>query len=351
MAEPRDSTETSLPPYDAVSQPYQEVCPPTTLVIVGQSIHALTADSPPLYNLNLGISSLSDITTEVELSRVEPEQDGSGRRRHIYDLRYMRSGPGGYVKLPSDSPHYFIERASRRVPGIQDLGLKKSRLPGKECTTVLPVDIRGRTSRYSIPNFVQDSAPVFRINRNRWEDAEGAQIASIHDTTECSLVVTAALPRAQFDMLVALWCCKVWESGVANAENVHEGIDGGDEEKDAAGKGVWHEWLNNGTRRSVWGGLSWRVRSSGAERVRLVSCLPAATTDEGRTDPALQTNWMRRTGWPGTFEGACHDILATLTELPASTNSSAPLSTGLHLSLDGEDKQTCGNQSRLATQK
>ncbi|OHW99964.1 hypothetical protein CSPAE12_01194 [Colletotrichum incanum] len=226
MAEPRDSTETSLPPYDAVSQPYQEVCPPTTLVIVGQSIHALTADSPVLYHLSLGISNLSDITTEVELSRVEPKQDGSGRQRHIYDLRYMRSGPGGYVKLPSDSPHYFIERASRRVPGLQDLGLKKSRLPGKACTTVLPVDIRGKTSKYSIPNFVKDSAPVFSINKNRWADAQGALIASMHNTTERSLVVTAALPRAQFDMLVALWCCKVWESGVANAEKVHEGIDG-----------------------------------------------------------------------------------------------------------------------------
>ncbi|KZL88343.1 toxin biosynthesis protein, partial [Colletotrichum incanum] len=210
MAEPRDSTETSLPPYDAVSQPYQEVCPPTTLVIVGQSIHALTADSPVLYHLSLGISNLSDITTEVELSRVEPKQDGSGRQRHIYDLRYMRSGPGGYVKLPSDSPHYFIERASRRVPGLQDLGLKKSRLPGKACTTVLPVDIRGKTSKYSIPNFVKDSAPVFSINKNRWADAQGALIASMHNTTERSLVVTAALPRAQFDMLVALWCCK-WD--------------------------------------------------------------------------------------------------------------------------------------------
>ncbi|KAF6783105.1 hypothetical protein CSOJ01_15931, partial [Colletotrichum sojae] len=179
------------------------------------------------YHLSIGISSLSDITTEVELSRVEPKQDGSGRHRHIYDLRYMRSGPGGYVKLPSDSPHYFIERASRRFPGLQDLGLKKSRLPGKACI-VLPVGIRGKTSKYSIPNFVKDSAPVFSINKNRWADTQGAPIASMHDTIEHGLVVTAALPRAQFDMPVALWCCKVWESGVANAEKVHEGTDGGE---------------------------------------------------------------------------------------------------------------------------
>ncbi|TEA22611.1 hypothetical protein C8034_v002950 [Colletotrichum sidae] len=245
MAEPRSSTGTSLPPYDAESRgttgtsppPYdavpqtcQDVCLPTALVLVGQSIHLLTPDSPPLYHLSLGIASLSDITTEVELSRVEPKRDGSERQRHIYDLRYMRSGPGGYYKLPSDSPHYFIERASRRVPGLQDLGLKKSHLlvPAKACMTAVPVDIRGKTSKYGIPNFVKDGVPVFRISRNRWTDAQGALIASMNETTEKqhSLVITAALPRAQFDMLVALWCCKLWKSGVAKAEKVHEGIDG-----------------------------------------------------------------------------------------------------------------------------
>ncbi|EXF73238.1 hypothetical protein CFIO01_05598 [Colletotrichum fioriniae PJ7] len=294
MAEPRDSTETSLPPYDAVSQPYQG-----------------------------------------------PRKDGSGLQHHIFDLRYMRSGPGGYVKLPSDSPHYFIERASRRIPGLQNQGPKKSRLPGKACTAVLPVDIRGKTSKYSIPNFVKDSAPVFSISKNRWADSQGALIASMHDTTECSLVVTAALPRAQFDMLVALWCCKVWESGVANAGKVHEGLDG---EKDAASKRVWHESLNHGTRRCVWGVLSWRARSSGAEHVRR---LPAAATDEGWDDPALQTNWMRLSSGAGTFEGERRDVLAMLTELLTSTSSSAPFSTGRYHSSDGEGNPSYNRSCQL----
>lgn len=69
---------------------------------------------------------------------------------------------------------------------------------------------------------------MFSINKFRWVDAQGVPIASMHDTNERSLVITAALPRAQFDMLVALWCCKVWESGVVNAEKVHEGPDGGE---------------------------------------------------------------------------------------------------------------------------
>lgn len=232
MQESKESDPTPLPPYDAVQQPDQEIfCPPTTLILEGQSIHALTPDSPPLYQLSLGIARLSEITTEVELSRIEPKRDGSGRQRHIYDLRYMRSGPGGYVRLPSDSPKYFIERVSRRFPGLQDLGFKKghSIIPGKASSTAVPIDIAGKTSKYGIPNFVKDGAAVFTIDKNKWADEHGTAIAVMHETPDDrhSLVITAALPRAQFDMLVALWCCKIWESGVAKAEKVHEGIDGG----------------------------------------------------------------------------------------------------------------------------
>ncbi|OLN87367.1 hypothetical protein CCHL11_09294 [Colletotrichum chlorophyti] len=231
MPEPRASTDASLPPYDEIPQPGQEICPPTTLILVAQSIHVLTPDSPPVYQLSLGISSLSDITTEVELSRVEPRRDGSGRQRHIYDLRHMRSGPGGYVRLPSDSPRYFIERASRRFPGLQDLGFKKGRslVPGKTSWTAVPVDIAGKTSKYRIPNFIKDGAAAFTLNKNEWTDEQGTAVAVMHDATDerHSLIITAALPRAQFDMLVALWCCRLWESGVAKAKKVHEGIDGG----------------------------------------------------------------------------------------------------------------------------
>ncbi|KAF6784039.1 hypothetical protein CMUS01_16637 [Colletotrichum musicola] len=65
----------------------------------------------------------------------------------------MRSGPGGFVRLPSDSPHYLIARASGRVAGLRDLGLKEGRslVPGRACTTAVPVDVRGRTSKYGIP--------------------------------------------------------------------------------------------------------------------------------------------------------------------------------------------------------
>ncbi|KAL0936115.1 uncharacterized protein CTRU02_208330 [Colletotrichum truncatum] len=231
MSEKDELADTIPPSYKEASQPGQDVCQPTTLVLKNQSIHALTPESPPLYRLSLGISELSEITTEVELFHVEPRKDGSGRDRHIYDLRCMRTGPGGLLALPSDSPRYYIQRATRRIPGLQDLGVKKglSIIPGTTRSTAVPVDVYGKTSKYNITNFVKGGAAVFSTKGHEWTDAQGNAVAVMHDDTDKrhSLIVTAALPSAQLHMLVALWCCHVWEYGIAHAEKVHEGLDGG----------------------------------------------------------------------------------------------------------------------------
>ncbi|KZL68177.1 hypothetical protein CI238_08870, partial [Colletotrichum incanum] len=232
MPETKESTVMSLPSYNEASPPGQDILQPTTLVLAGQAIHALTPDSPSLYRLSLGIADLSDITTQVELSRVEPNRSGSGRERHIYDLKHMRSVPGGYEKLPADSPRYFIQRASRRLPDPAALGIKKSSsfIPGKVAhSTAVPVDISGKTSKYGIPNFYKDGVAIFGTNGREWTDAQGNAVAVMHDDKaerQHSLIVTAALPRGQFDMLVALWCCHVWEFSVNNAAKVHEGMNG-----------------------------------------------------------------------------------------------------------------------------
>ncbi|GJD04027.1 hypothetical protein ColKHC_12852 [Colletotrichum higginsianum] len=233
MSRTKESADSSLPSYDEAAPPGQDVSQPTTLVLAGQAIHALTPDSPPLYRLSLGIADLSKITTEVQLSRVEPNRDGSGRERHIYDLRHMRSIPGGWEKLPADTPRYFIQRASRRLPDPPALGIKKSGgslRPGRAArSTAVPVDVFGKTSKYGIPTFCKDGAAVFATDGREWTDARGGAVAVMHDDKagrRHSLIVTAALPRGQFDMLVALWCCHVWEFGVANAPKVFEGMDG-----------------------------------------------------------------------------------------------------------------------------
>lgn len=213
---------------DAASR---DECAPVTLLLVGRSVRAGSPDAPPLYELGTDLAGINDAAAEVGLSRAETGRDGASRQRRIYNLRRMRSGPGAYVRLPSDSPRYLIARASGRVAGLRNLGLKEGRslVPGRACTTAVPVDVRGRTSKHGMPNFVRDGAPAFTFSRNAWTDAQGGPVASVHDDADGrhGLVVTAALPRAELDTLVALWCCKVWAAEVARSRPVRRGLDKG----------------------------------------------------------------------------------------------------------------------------
>ncbi|KDN68961.1 hypothetical protein CSUB01_11835 [Colletotrichum sublineola] len=62
----------------------------------------------------------------------------------------------------------------------------------------------------------------------------------------------------------------------------------------------------------------------------LVSRPPAA--DSGPIDLAMETNWMRRTGWAEIFDGARRDNLVAMAELPVTAASSG----GFPLGRDGE---------------
>ncbi|TLD14080.1 uncharacterized protein PgNI_03107 [Pyricularia grisea] len=223
--EPADKT---LPPYQTTPPTGQEMVAPTTLVLAGQAIHALTTDSPALYRLSLGISDLSAITTKVELSRI----DSSGRGRLIYELHHLKAPAGGMYSMPSESPGYHIQRASSRVSGPAAVGLKKTRSLLSRRTTglsALPVDPSGTASKFGLPTFVKNAAPILTTDGREWKDAQNKTIALVHDDKDDkqhSLIVTAAMTRAQFDILVALWCCHIWEFGVAHAEKIHEGVNG-----------------------------------------------------------------------------------------------------------------------------
>ncbi|TLS23801.1 hypothetical protein PpBr36_08971 [Pyricularia pennisetigena] len=222
--------------YDKFVPPGQDILSPTTLTVEGQEIHAAKPDARLLYRLSLGIATLSEITTEVQLLRVEPSKgggDSSERQRHIYDLKHMRSTPGGFKKVPAESPMYYIQRASRIVPEPAAVGFKKkhSLMGGSaEQLIVVPVDLSGKASKFGIPTFVKNADAVFVNKGLEWFNTRGESIAVMHFGTKDdrlhSLVLTASLPRAQFEMLVALWCCHVWEFGVANAEKIHEGSAG-----------------------------------------------------------------------------------------------------------------------------
>src|SRR3569833_499266 len=187
---------------------------PAILVLAGQSIHAETADSAPLYQLNRGIASLTQATREVEFERVEHTvrtgPDGGPairpRPRHLYMLHHPNGAPGSLEQLPSDSPRYYARSVSRRTAG--DFGIRKSRLRAR--WKALPVDVSGKKSDRGLPQFVKAAAP---------ED-EGEE--------QHRLIITAEMSRKMVDVLVALWCCRIWQYSADHSERIHEGMEGGE---------------------------------------------------------------------------------------------------------------------------
>ncbi|KLU83131.1 hypothetical protein MAPG_02196 [Magnaporthiopsis poae ATCC 64411] len=235
MPDVEEPDGTSPPSYSDACQPGQDIIPPATLVLDGQQIRkdAAPEDSPPLYTLSLSLSGVSAITTEVELSRIEPRRAGPGRERHIYGLRQMRMAVGHHERVPSESPHYYIQRASARVPGPAGVGVKKRRslIPGRPAkNTAVPVDLSGKSSEFGIPTFHKKADALFANNGRKWTTCPQGEVVALmpddKDASRHTLTVTVAMPRAQFEMLVALWCCHVWEFAVARAPKIHEGMDG-----------------------------------------------------------------------------------------------------------------------------
>jgi hypothetical protein len=212
-----------------------ELWPPTILVLVGQSIHAESAKSAPLYQLNRGVDVLTQATHQVELERVERTVSTSAgepsikpRTRHIYNLKCMRNAPGGLGSLPSDSPHYHIQAVSRRTGG--NVGLKKSRFHSK--WAALPVNVSSKNSSHRLPHFLKDAQSLFEIqlknDKYEWTYGNGNALA-VEDEGEDlhRLIVCASLSQASMDTLVALWCCRLWQYSSDHAERVHPGLEGG----------------------------------------------------------------------------------------------------------------------------
>ena len=79
------------------------------------------------------------------------------------------------------------------------------------------------------------------------------------------------------------------------------------------------------------------------EQDHLVSKYKMLVTDTGSTDIALNTNWMRRTGWAQTFAGADRRLLVKLAQMP---HVGQDLFLG---SYDGIDLHSCkADKRRLA---
>jgi hypothetical protein len=72
------------------------------------------------------------------------------------------------------------------------------------------------------------------------------------------------------------------------------------------------------------------------ERGHLITRYKASATDTGTTDIALNTNWMRRTGWAQTFAGADRKILVKLAQMPQVVEHDVFLGT-----CNGTDLHSC----------
>lgn len=222
-----------------------DVCQPTILILAGQSIHAESADSAPLYQLNRGIATLTHATLNVELQRVQysvrtapgGEPTIRPRERHIYNLKHIHRVPGGRDSWPSESPNYYIESVSSTTREAGTLGLKKARFPlaGRKQWGILPVDRSGKNSKngYGLPTFLKDATPVFEVHHKKevgyeWTDGEGKAVAVEDEGDDTHrLIVTASLPRKTLDALVALWCCRMWQYSADHTDNIYSGVEEG----------------------------------------------------------------------------------------------------------------------------
>ncbi|KAI1739131.1 hypothetical protein F4680DRAFT_422945 [Xylaria scruposa] len=209
--------------------PTDDVMQPVILVLAGQTIHAETASSAPLYYLDRGIASLTRATTEVMLEHVvrmssDNEPSLRDRRRHVFNLEHSWTV---YNSLPSNCPQFFARAVSKRALG--HFGLKRARL--RSAFTALPLDIAGKGNNLGLPGVAKDAQPLFEVRRrdDRWEwtDKNGNAVAFEDEGEDTHrMIVTAPLLRTTLDALVALWCCRLWEYSADHTKEVQQGING-----------------------------------------------------------------------------------------------------------------------------
>lgn len=222
-----DTDSSSLPPpaySEAVDYHAEnELLKPTTLVLTGQTIHAESDPSNPLYQVNRGIATLGHATNTVEFERVDHvvrttlSDDGTStthirpRPRLLCNLKHTKVSDalGSHLVV---SVTFYVVPVSKKW-SLGSIGLLPVKLHwGKNAIHVVGVNTKDATEIAS-PTVAKNAQPLFRIQYNgncyKWTDGQGNDIAMEYET--CRLVITAALPQEMRDALVALWCCRIWQ--------------------------------------------------------------------------------------------------------------------------------------------
>ncbi|OAA54178.1 hypothetical protein ISF_08405 [Cordyceps fumosorosea ARSEF 2679] len=253
------------PPYQAQSQPDDPqddpLVEPTVFILAGQSVHAENVSSPPAYALSRAVATLTKSTEKVEFERLDTVLASSGavrhRSRHLYDLRRSVKQPRiGFsrARAASDAPEYYLHSQSpRRTLG--HVGLAKARRGGFAAGfRALPVVVpAATTSRARFGGDGDGELPAFELrragDRSRWvvggggeeeKKEEDAAVVAIEDAADEQrrLILTRALPRKQVDVLVALWCCSIWQEA-AEREARREITGNSFMKKMDAGRGIF----------------------------------------------------------------------------------------------------------------
>ncbi|KAI0459058.1 hypothetical protein F5B21DRAFT_457068 [Xylaria acuta] len=187
-----------------------DIVHPVILVLAGRLIHSESTSSPVLYELDRSVSFLSRADHKAVFSRHEPRvrtgQHGGVRttsyQRHIFNLECPHA-------ITSTSRYaFFLTSVSRKTLG--NVGLKKTSVPRLGFKVM-------RISRSS------EDEELFEITRKdgryEWWDNEARRIA-IEDNAngQLKMIITTALPRQQADVLVAIWCLRIWHDAAVNED-------------------------------------------------------------------------------------------------------------------------------------
>ncbi|KAI4598506.1 hypothetical protein KJ359_002917 [Pestalotiopsis sp. 9143b] len=215
---------------------------PITLILSGHHVvpvYSFNRDPQPLYELNRGVAVCTDATRSITFSRVDHlvRQALGGRpvvrerRRHLYDLEHDHPLPfaGRYVeyrRMRSSSRSgrqavgYWCRSRSRQTAGDVGLQLRTSLLSSRSGAQVVRVRPEGGESEGRATARDGDEAEtLFTAEWRRkgdvctWSDAStGDQVAleSCSGTEQHRLEVTSVLSREMLDMLVAVWCLRIW---------------------------------------------------------------------------------------------------------------------------------------------
>lgn len=233
---PSYTTSQFVPPSYEPHQQHEvqdnAIVGPTIFVLAGQSIHAKTPDSPPVYELSRSVAILTKATEKVEFERLDLTVHGTSaegviapviryRRRHLYDLRRTVKKPRiglSRSRANSDAPEYYIHSLSRRTLG--HVGLSKFSHGGFPAGfSAVAVQVKGSQVR-----LVNRDKPLFRLqrseHRSHWVSVESEDVLAIEDAADNQkrLIFMKPMPRKEVDALVALWCCRIWQSAAARAE-------------------------------------------------------------------------------------------------------------------------------------